>query len=111
MWKLASIPLQLKIHYVCPVPYSSSVFVLLLYIPVDIDNIDKNPPSLIMYKPTLTLALLATAVAAESYTTTLLILGSGGEPAIGSVVTSVGSHSPPPAVLQILSSGDIPGSY
>jgi hypothetical protein len=46
-----------------------------------------------MYKSTLALGLLATAVAANSYTTTLLLLGSGEEPIIGSVITSVGSRN------------------
>jgi hypothetical protein len=48
-----------------------------------------------MYKPTLALGLWATAVAANSYTTTLLILGSGEEPILGSVITSVGSPNSP----------------
>jgi hypothetical protein len=43
-----------------------------------------------MYKSTLVLGLL-TAVAANSYTTTLLIIGSGEEPIIGSVIASVSS--------------------
>ena len=59
-----------------------------------------------MYKPTLAFGLFVSAVAADTYTTTLLILGTGEEPIIGSVITSVGSPN-----SKILSSDVIPGTH
>ena len=41
-----------------------------------------------IYKPTLALGLLVSVVAAD-YTTTLLLLGLGDEPLVGSVIATV----------------------